>query len=463
MIRLFHVYFPGRTVLLAATEAMLIVAALLLICFGGSGLETTMTPGYALDVVKVLIAAAVVMLCMYYYDLYDTSVIHSPMEVLPRLVQVLGTACLVLALLYYVYPMARLSRGPFVIWIVLIGVLLGAWRQLFSLLNRSPRLRQRVLLLGEGPVARALASEVEMRPHLGIQLVGYVAESNVNRTPRSDLRCVGRMQDLQSLVEDQRISRIILTMSEQRGQLPVDELLRLKSEGIIIQSGGDAYEAITGKVPLDSLRPSWLLFSNGFRVSAFMLAYKRAASIAISVVGLILSLPIMALAALAIRLDSPGPVIFRQERVGKGGRKFTVFKFRSMAVGADADGVVRPAQKNDDRVTRVGRWIRKLRIDEIPQLYNIFRGDMYFIGPRPFTPNLEEQLAKEIPFYNQRWIVKPGATGWAQVRRGYNETLDDNIEKLSYDLFYIKNLSIGLDFLILFETVKILILGRGGR
>jgi sugar transferase (PEP-CTERM system associated) len=461
MIRLFNVYFPGRTILLALTEAVLIVALFLLVCFGSEVTQeaAVSTPGDA--ILRMIVATAVLMLCMYYYDLYDTSIIQSPIEVVPRLIQVLGTTCLVLALLYHLYPVAQLSKRPFVLWILMVGVALGAWRRFFALINGMPRLRQRVLLVGDGQGARALTAEVMQRPQLGMQLIGYLGEGDGDAVP--GLHCVGRLEDLSEVVEQNRVSRVILTMPEQQGSLPVEELLRMKSEGIIIQNGDDIFEAITGRVMLGALRPGWLLFGDGFQVSHFLLASKRAISIAISVVGLLLSFPFMLLAAIAIKLDSPGPVIFRQERVGKQGRTFTLFKFRSMTVNADSDGVVRPAQRNDNRVTRVGRWLRKLRIDELPQLYNILRGDMYFIGPRPFTPNLEQGLAKEIPFYCHRWLVKPGATGWAQVRRGYNETLNDNIEKLSYDLFYIKNMSIGLDFLILFETAKIIILGRGGR
>ena len=463
MIRLFHVYFPERTILLAATEALLIIAALFLVSVPGIATPAPAATLYIRDILRILIASSVVMLCMHYYDLYDTSLLHNPSAVLPRIIQVLGTACLLLAVLYYVYPVAQLSRGPFVIWILLIGIFLGGWRQLFALVNRSPRLRQPVLLLGQGAVAQSLASEIGSRPHLGLELVGYVGESSATAESLSSLRCLGKMESLRELVENWRIGRIILTMSEQRGRLPVDELLKLKSKGIAVQDGADVFEAVTGRVMLESLRPSWLLFSDGFGVSSLTLLYKRLASIVISSAGLTLTLPFMVLAAIAIRLDSRGPVIFRQQRIGKGGKPFTLYKFRSMSVNADADGVVRPARKQDARITRVGRWLRKLRIDELPQLYNILRGDMYCIGPRPFTPNLERDLEQQIPFYGQRWSVKPGATGWAQVRRGYNETLEDNREKLSYDLFYIKNLSFGLDCLILFETIKILILGRGGR
>jgi len=223
------------------------------------------------------------------------------------------------------------------------------------------------------------------------------------------------------------------------------------------------YETLTGKVALESLRLSWLLFSRGFRVSRSMLLYKRATSIIISAVGLLLALPLMAIIAVAIRLDSKGAVMFRQERLGLRGAIFTLNKFRSMVEGADADGIYRPAQENDDRVTRVGRWLRRYRLDELPQLWNVLRGDIYFVGPRPFVPNQEREYAEKIPFYTQRWSVRPGLTGWAQVNREYCATVEDNADKLAYDLFYIKNMSVGLDLLIVFKTLKSLLLGRGGR
>lgn len=270
-------------------------------------------------------------------------------------------------------------------------------------------------------------------------------------------------QRVVDMVEGRRVARIIVSLEDRRGRLPLEELLQLKSHGVLVQDGSDLYEALTGKVLLNSLRLSSLLFARGFRVSRVLLVYKRIVSFTLSLVGLFVSLPVMALIALAIGLDSEGPVLFRQERVGKDGKAFKLTKFRSMRVGSDADGQSRPAQENDERLTRVGRWLRKTRLDELPQLYNILRGDMYFVGPRPFVPSQEEECARKIPFYRQRWTVKPGATGWAQVNRGYCATVEDNEEKLAYDLFYIKNVSIGLDLLILFRTVKILLLGRGAR
>jgi lipopolysaccharide/colanic/teichoic acid biosynthesis glycosyltransferase len=260
------------------------------------------------------------------------------------------------------------------------------------------------------------------------------------------------------------VDQIIVAMGDRRGNLPVQQLLGLKAQGIDVRDGMDVYEALNRQVHVDSARlTSWLLFSGGYRVSKGMLFYKRLCSVIFSLLGFLVTLPLMGLIALVIRLDSEGPAIFRQERVGKDGKIFTLFKFRSMFDGADQDGKHKPAQIGDGRCTRVGRVLRRTRLDELPQLYNILRGDMYFIGPRPFVPDQEEKLATKIPYYEQRWTVKPGATGWAQVSRGYCATIEDNVEKLSYDLFYIKNMSMGLDFLVFLKTLKVLLLGRGGR
>jgi exopolysaccharide biosynthesis polyprenyl glycosylphosphotransferase len=271
------------------------------------------------------------------------------------------------------------------------------------------------------------------------------------------------MEALPDLVGSGRVSRIIVAMGDRRGNLPVELLLKLKARGVRVQDGAEFFESITGKVPLEMLRLSWLLFSPGYELSQPLLLYKRIVSVLFALLGLIISVPIMTIVAVLIYLDSPGPVIFRQQRVGKDGKLFTLYKFRSMRDGADPEGKHAPVQKSDSRVTRIGGLLRRTRLDELPQLYNILRGDMYFVGPRPFVPNQEEELSQKIPFYRQRWMVKPGATGWAQVHRGYCASLEDNTEKFSYDLFYIKNMSIGLDILILFQTIKILVLGRGGR
>lgn len=461
MIRLFNAYFPTRTVVLGISEALLVAAAFVLTSFLWLGaLEAHFILVYENGFLKIVLVAAVLIFCMYYFDLYDSIILSNRREIATRMVQVLGTSCIVLALLYHLYPQVGLNPAVFGTGLILVAILLLGWRRLFLLLNRTSRMSERAVVMGSGALAMALAGEIRNRPELGINLLGYVSR-DVN--PATTLEHVASTTDIGEKVKELGIERIIVTMADRRGQLPVENLLKLKTQGVQIQDGSDVFESVTGRVALESLRASWLLFSPGFQASRFMLVYKRLFDLLWATVAFVLAAPIMLLTAIAIRLDSPGPAIFRQRRIGKDGKIFTVYKFRSMFQDAGKVQVHAPAEEDDPRVTRAGRWLRKLRLDELPQLFNIVNGDMSFIGPRPFVPDQEEQYSKEIPFYTQRWAVKPGASGWAQVHRGYCATLEDNVEKLSYDLFYIKNMSIGLDLLILFQTIKILLLGRGGR
>ncbi len=299
--------------------------------------------------------------------------------------------------------------------------------------------------------------EVTNRSELGVKIVGFVGQAT---PPVPGIPLLNG--DIDEMVAREGVRRLVVTMGDRRGKLQVEDLLKLKARGMQIQDGPDYYETVTGKIPLDSVRLSWLLFSPGFHVRTALQLYKRLFSLVLGVLGIVVTSPIMLLAAIAIRLDSPGPAIFRQKRVGEHGRLFDIYKFRSMYNGSDKEHL-KPAERGDARVTRVGAWLRPTRIDELPQLFNILKGDMAFVGPRPFVPEQEMEYAEKIPFYKERWLVKPGATGWAQINRGYNVTLEDNRDKLAYDLFYIKNVSIGLDLYIMFATIKILLLGRGGR
>ncbi len=463
MVRLFHAYFPRRTLILALSEASLIVLALIAATVASFRSDAHLALTYENGLLKIMIASFVCILCMHYYDLYDSLVLGSPREVVARLIQGLGTTSVVLALLYYAYPVVQLGGSTWLLGIAMAGVALVSWREMFFVLNRSARLAERVVLLGDGPLASSLGTEIEKRPELGQRLLGYVDDVPGLAQSPNGLRRLGGIEDLPQFVESARIDRVIVTMSDRRGRLPLELLLQLKTRGVLVEDGADVYERVTGKIPLESLRLSWLVFSPGFHVSLGMRIYKRIFSFLFSFLGLVVSLPLLALISLAIRLDSKGPIIYRQQRLGKDGKVFTLFKFRSMRDGVDRNGNFTPATRNDDRFTRVGRWLRRTRLDELPQFYNILRGDMDFVGPRPFVPSQEYELMGQIPFYAQRLTVKPGATGWAQVNRGYCATLEDNAEKLAYDLFYIKNLSAGLDLLILFQTIKILLLGRGGR
>ena len=461
VIRLFNAYFPSRTLLLAFSEACVVVLAFTVSCVFWMGRDADIFLNYDGGFANIALIAFVFILCMYYGDLYDSLILTNRREVIIRLIQVSGVGTLVMAVLYSAYPKTSLGAKNFSLGLVLLLLLVWFWRELFLWLFRSKHLLERAILLGDGPLARKLAQEILSRPDLGLKLLGYVSASMA--PARADLPYLGPPDQLSEVVRTQGIRHVLVAMSDQRGKLPMDELLSIKSQYARVQDGAEIYEKLTGKLPIESLRLSWLLFSPGFHTSRWVSVWKAVFSFIISLLLLLLCLPVMLLVALAIRLDSPGPVVFRQNRVGKGGKHFTLYKFRSMYHAIDECHINPPAEEDDPRITRLGRFLRKSRLDELPQLYNILRGDMHFVGPRPFVPDQEQELVKAIPLYNQRWNVKPGATGWAQINRGYCATLEDNTDKLAYDLFYIKNMSISLDLLIMFKTIKILVLGRGGR
>ncbi len=460
MIRLFNAYFPTRTLLLTVTEALLVTLGFVaaVIYWAGTASDANIYLLYENGFGRIGLVVGIFTLLMYYFDLYDSIVLSNRREVITRLVGVLGCSFVSLSALYYVFPELRLTGSTLWVGVAIVGITVPAWRKLFSLLNRSARFSERAILYGDGPLARPLMEEIAARHELGVRVIGFVGQTTepLASIPRFD------DEDLIGMVDQNNVQRIVVTMGDRRGKMQVDKLLKLKTRGVYIQDGPEYYESITGKIPLDSLRLSWLLFSPGFHVRTALRLYKRLFSLILSTLAIILTSPVMLLAAVAIRLNSPGPAIFRQNRVGENGKLFTVYKFRSMYEGSDKKKLT-PAQFDDARVTSVGKWLRRTRVDELPQLFNIVKGDMAFVGPRPFVPEQEEECASKIPFYKERWLVKPGATGWAQINRGYNVTLEDNREKLAYDLFYIKNVSFGLDLFIMFSTIKILLLGRGGR
>jgi len=474
MIRLFNTYFPTRTLLLTLSEAILVTLGFLLavLVSTGTAVDARIYLLYENGAGRIGLVVLVFLVLMYYFDLYNSGILTNRREVVTRLVGVLGCTFVALAVLYYTFPQA--SLGGTVLWtgILVIAVAVPLWRSCFFILNRSSRFAESTLIYGDGPLAAPLMDAILQRPELGLRIAGYVGgDPQIAAIPSVD------PTELPDSVKREGVSKIIVTMGDRRGKLPVGDLLKLKAGGVQIQDGPEYYETVTGKIPLESLRLSWLLFSPGFHVRAPLRVYKRIFSFLFGAIGVVVSSPVMVLSAIAIRLDSDGPVIFRQQRVGEFGHPFTVYKFRTMYDGSkplpvhakknhanpDQNHIGTPAQFDDPRITRVGKWLRRTRLDELPQLFNIVKGDISFVGPRPVPPHEEEECAAVIPFYKERWLIKPGATGWAQINRGYNATIEDHKDKLAYDLFYIKNVSIGLDIYILFATLKILLLGRGGR
>jgi sugar transferase (PEP-CTERM system associated) len=472
LIRLLHAYFPKRTLFLGVSEACLVSLAFLTATLarlgtGGAGHVFNDQHGS----LKILAMSVAIVICMHYFDLYDSSVLTNQREVHIRLAQALGTVYSFSVLLYYFYPPLELGRGIFVIGLLFAAMLLFFWRGLFSKINSVSEYADRALIFGEGPLADLLENEFESRPELGLRVVGRFLPTDNGSQQRgyqsAEFVYVPREAEtadgLSNTVKRLRATRVVVAMGDRRGKLPVDVLLSLKCRGLQVQDGVDVYEAITGKVPIESIRLGWLLFSPGCHASRFHLAYKRGASILVSIMGLLLSLPLLPFIILAIKLTSPGPALYRQKRIGREGIVFYCYKFRTMRADAEADRGATWALDDDPRITRIGKFMRMSRLDEIPQLWNVLKGDMSLVGPRPERPEFTELLSREIPYYLLRHTVRPGITGWAQIRYKYGNSLEDAREKLRYDLFYIKNMSVGLDLLVFFQTIKIILLGRGAK
>jgi sugar transferase (PEP-CTERM system associated) len=415
------------------------------------------------DVWKIVLITGLCQLCFYYNDLYDLTIVHSSRELLIRLLQAAGVASILVALLYLLIPSIAIGNGIFVSSLVIFLVAIIAWRLLFNRIAYTTQLEERVLIVGTGATARMLARQIRSQHDFGYRVIGFIDDTPAPQHGVLDPATVGGAEDIPRIVEQYDVDRIVIGLSDRRGRLPVSELLQAKLSGVRVEDVTTTYERLTGKILIDDLKPSWLIFSDGFVISRWTRFWKRLIDLALASTGFVLAAPLTLLTALAIYLDSDGPILYRQERVGEGGRPFTLFKFRSMRLDAEKAGTPMWATTDDERVTRVGWFIRKARLDELPQLWNVLRGDMSFVGPRPERPFFVDQLAEEIPFYRQRHAVKPGVTGWAQIKYQYGSSVEDAMEKLRYDLYYIKHLSIGFDLSIVFDTVKVIMFGKGAK
>lgn len=454
-----------RTILLILAEAALVFGAIVGAVYlrlgpEEAGFELVLRQG----LLKAGLAAGFCLAAFYLYDLYDFIVMHDRRELVLRLLQALGLAWIALAITFYIFPRLMLGRGISVIALPLALALMVGWRISIHWFLGHPQFGERILIVGSGNLAIEVACEVLDRRDAGYRIVGFVGtDSDLLGKSLINPRVIGVTSELGELVKRENIDRIVVAMGERRGQLPTGELLQLSLAGeVSIEEGASFYERVTGRVSLNMIRPSWLIFSGRGRQARIAGLARNVLHRLVALIGAILSLPIAILTAILIKIDSPGPTLYKQERVGKNGHRFMLMKFRSMRVDAEKDGPVW-ASSGDDRATRVGRIIRKIRFDEIPQFWNILRGEMSFVGPRPERPHFVAQLAEEIPYYEQRHLIAPGLTGWAQIKYPYGASIEDTREKLQYDLFYIKNQSLVLDAIILFETVKIILFGRGAH
>lgn len=464
-----------RTFTLVAIESGIIVLAVLLSLYWrypekyqdllwGEGQQ-----GFA----KLLLTAGVCQLTFYLFDLYDLEIIHSLRELCRKILQALAASCFILAIIFYVGPTVQLGHidtedptgaigGVPSRTIVITLFLMIGWRVLSHWVLSHPRFGERVLIVGTDTSAVELAKAIMGNRNFGYRIIGFVSEdpSQVGKSLINPT-VVGVVDELNEIVQKERVDRVVVALSDRRGHLPVDQLLKLRLQGrAVIEEGTSLYERIMGKISVEMLRPSWIIFSGGSKRSRFWAFVHRLFNFVLALIGIVVSAPIGVLTALAIKLESHGPVFYKQERVGKNGKPFTIIKFRSMRQDAEKNGPVWAA-KNDDRTTYVGRFIRKVRIDELPQLINVLRGEMSFVGPRPERPVFVEQLTELIPFYSQRHLVEPGLTGWAQVKYDYGASVEDALQKLQYDLYYIKNASLFFDIWIMLQTAKIVLFGRG--
>lgn len=455
MLRLFRQYYPIRNVIFAAGEGALIFVAVICACWLKLGIKIDDLS--QLILMKGLTITLVCQICLYYNDLYDLEITGSFKELSIRLLQALGTTTLIFAVIYFLFPWMIISQGIFVLIIGFVLVMIIAWRLGYSLILTHGLFNQKIVVIGDGELAKSIVAEIDQKKDSGYQIVQFV--------DLSTLLVEKKRTDAFPIEPDKKpeIKKIIVALEEKRGKLPVKELLRCRTAGIEIIEGTSFYEMLMGKLYVTQINPAWLIFSDGFRKSQFQRFMKRSGDILLSTAFLILLSPLMLATALLIKLDSKGSVLFSQERVGQDRKPFHVLKFRSMV--ADAESKTGPvwAQTDDDRITRVGRFIRRLRIDELPQIWNVLKGEMSFVGPRPERDFFVKELEEKIPYYGERFHVKPGITGWAQVGYGYGATVNDAVEKLNFDLFYIKNLSFLLDLMIIFRTVKIVLFGKGAR
>jgi sugar transferase (PEP-CTERM system associated) len=468
MIHAFNRYIPLKYVLIFFAEhAVLLVCGYLAIALRSIALHAEFDPatiGHDPTLFwRVFLITIVCQLCLAYNQLYTQ--ITPPVGVLlTRLFQSFAVAWGMLFVIYFLLPGLETGRPVFLFHLSLSPLFIALGRLGFAdLLNRG-EFREKVLIVGSGHLAKLVGRHLMTHHDPGFEVIGFIDQDPARiGAPVINPRVIGIPEQIPAIVRAHNVRKVIIALPERRGRLPLDPLLACKVAGIEVLDGLSFYERLTGKIVVEGLNPGWLIFSEGFSRQRLTFVTKRIIDVLCAGVGLILSAPLLAMFAILIKLDSKGPILYRQVRVGEGQRLFTLLKLRSMQADAEAKNGPVWAMKDDPRATRVGKIIRKLRIDELPQIINVLRGEMSFVGPRPERPEFVATLADKVPYYNLRHSVKPGITGWAQIRYQYGASVEDAVEKMHYDLYYIKNLSLGLDLLVFFETARIMLLGKGAR
>jgi sugar transferase (PEP-CTERM system associated) len=458
MIRLFNVYYPTRTIVLLLCETLIISGSFLIATLVMVGPDAYLVLDYEYGALKILVLTIVTLLTSYYFDLYEPLRISARWEIYFRLLLVLGFLSFLLSAIIYIFPTADIAPSVLVVGLVFLTTMLVAWRSIYQWLIGRKMFLERVYVLGNGERAQTVVDILRTRKDAGMEVVAW------DETPieKQDRRQTFGAVLAEFLGPNPPVDRVIIALEDRRGELPLRELLKLRFNGIVVEDSATLLERLTGKLYLNGLNPSSFIFSEGFRIKPSQQISRRIVSTLTALIGLLILLPFIPILILMVRLSSPGPIFFHQTRVGMNGKNFKVHKFRTMRTDAEMAGA-KWAVKNDPRVTKVGMFMRKTRLDELPQLWNVLIGDMGFVGPRPERPEFVPMLVEQIPYFELRHMIRPGLTGWAQVRFGYGATLAEAREKLEFDLYYIKHMTLGLDLLIMFETVKTIIRRQGAQ
>lgn len=447
---------------------ILVLGDLLLSClsvYSGFFLRFAEAPGteavFSMGGARLAVFAFILAFSSFLLELYSSDGSTSKKEVFARVLSAIFISFFMLSAIYYIAPQLVIGRGVLALSLSSFALFQFAWHVSYKFSLKLPRFARRVLILGTGPLANQMGAIVNSVSH------NYVLTGYVNCTNETVLvpphNIVGNGEGLAETAHREKAHKIVVSLSERRGAFPLKDVLSCKLGGIEIVDAPSFYEQVTGKLLIENITPSWFIFSDGFRITATKMLFKRIFDVGLAVTGLLVAAPLVPFVVLAIKFDSKGPVLYRQVRMGQREKNFVLYKFRTMRTDAETETGAVWAEKNDPRITRIGRFLRKSRLDEIPQLYNVLRGDMSMVGPRPERPEFIEKLKEIIPYYSERHFVKPGITGWAQVKYPYGASVEDAVEKLRYDLFYIKHFSPPLDVLILLETTKVILFGRGGR
>ena len=463
MTRIFRVFVPATTVVLLLSEILLITSAFIIAFYLTMDVDPWVNLVWDGGLMHLLPVLVTVLVGMHFNDLYSQFYVKSRIVLLQQLCVVMGGAFLVQGLLSYISPDMRVSAHVMAWGSAFAVVGIYFWRVLFSTFAIKVMGRDTLLMVGGSPLLEDIAKHLDEHPELGLAVAGYVDDAH---QPGDNLRggkVLGSLPDLKEIVQATDPARIVVGMTERRNRMPVADLLELRFSGRIIEEAATAFERVCGRVCLKELRPAQLIYSGELGPRPQNLMLQTVLNRLFAAIGLVIFSPVMLVTALAVKFSSPGPILYRQLRVGLDDVPFTVYKFRSMRADAEAKTGAVTATKDDPRVTRVGRTIRKLRFDELPQLFNTLKGDMSIVGPRPERPEFVRDLSQKIPYYRQRHCVRPGITGWAQINFKYGETLEDTMTKLEYDLYYIKNMSLSLDTYIIFHTVKTMLLSRGAQ